>query len=45
MNEEIKTKTNVRNIDKLRNNFAVVSKSLDVPIFKRKNVEISKVIN
>ena len=32
MNEEIKTKTNVKDMNRLRNNVAAVSKSLDVPI-------------
>ena len=45
MNEEINTNTNVKDMNRLRNNFAAVSKSLDVPILKRKKVEISKVIN
>ena len=45
MNEEIKTKTNVRDLNRLRNDLKAVSKSLDVPMIKRKQVEISKVIN
>ena len=45
MNEEIKTNTNVRDMNRLRNNVAAVSRSLDVPMLKRKKVDISKVIN
>ena len=45
INEEINASTNVKDMNRLRNNFAAVSKSLDVPILKRKKVDISKVIN
>ena len=45
INEEIIASTNVKDMNRLRNNFAAVSKSLDVPILKRKKVDISKVIN